>query len=462
MLSLPAVVQVVIYGIALWLGVYLINRNPAKPRLLLTGLGLMTYSVSLALDLLAGYAKEGTVSILLNLHILMVYLPPVLWSGVAVLLLPEDYPPREIIRRGWAFFALPVAVLMVLVGASTGALDGSAGDINTFRLVVSGGVLALLLMSVIVLLKAFPLSMRRDAMGIALLATLFFCLGVGLWLFPLGWIPRHLMLLGIGIDLLFLGGVIAVFDAFDEGEALRQHMVHSFDAALLAASILSVQVVIVMALDTGATFAMMLLLLLMIATGILWQTMAGRIQFVVDRVVFGGGSRVGVSRQQLRSAGEALSRMDETVQADMLDEQEFTRLTRRALSHFNDLPRLASSPLTRLPLIDARLSVQAISGDTLERAAELRALLMESIERLKPRGEGAFGTSDAWRFYNALYFPYVQGVKPYSRRFINEEHDDATREALAWFRSAVPERTLYNWQTAAAALIAQDIREQQG
>jgi len=53
------------------------------------------------------------------------------------------------------------------------------------------------------------------------------------------------------------------------------------------------------------------------------------------------------------------------------------------------------------------------------------------------------------------------GLKPYSRRSANG-HDDhtgpAAREALAWLRASVPERTLYNWQNAAAALVAQDLR----
>src|SRR5690606_16712663 len=113
-------------------------------------------------------------------------------------------------------------------------------------------------------------------------------------------------------------------------------------------------------------------------------------------------------------------------------------------------------PLTRLPLIDARLNGRA--GSTLERAAELRSLLTESIERLKPRDKGDFGTSDEWRYYNALYFPYVAGLKAYSRRDMTHDLDLPTREILHWFQQD-PERTLHNWQSAAARLIAQDLQE---
>src|SRR5262249_12392431 len=141
-----------------------------------------------------------------------------------------------------------------------------------------------------------------------------------------------------------------------------------------------------------------------------------------------------------------------------LDLAEFTRLTRRALSHYGDLARLASSPLTRLPVIDARLSARGAPDRPVERAAELQALLAERIARLKPREERDSGTSDAWRFYNALYSPYVVGLKPYSRRGTLGELTPVARQALDWFGAMVPERTLHNWQNTAAKLVAQDLR----
>jgi hypothetical protein len=97
----------------------------------------------------------------------------------------------------------------------------------------------------------------------------------------------------------------------------------------------------------------------------------------------------------------------------------------------------------------------------LERANELKTLLREGIDCLKPAAGDAFQSGDEWRYYNALYYPYVVGLKPYSRRTL---HDDdlppAQQDALEWFQTYVPERTLYNWQTAAAKLVAQHLREQ--
>ena len=103
--------------------------------------------------------------------------------------------------------------------------------------------------------------------------------------------------------------------------------------------------------------------------------------------------------------------------------------------------------------------IAIVHDNTLERAAELKTVLAESISRLKPPGEAAFGTTDEWRFYNALYFPYIAGLRPYSRRGFKENLDDDQVAALQWFQSTVPERTLYNWQNAASKLVAQDLRE---
>lgn len=147
---------------------------------------------------------------------------------------------------------------------------------------------------------------------------------------------------------------------------------------------------------------------------------------------------------------DALPRLAALSPAEM-DAEQFARLTRRAISHFGDLPRLAASPLTALP------QVQAQGGDNpLDRARALKALLSQSIARLKPQGE--YGFTAEWRFYNALYYPYVAGLKPYALQPGEKALDEAARQTLGWLRSSVPERTLHNWQNAAARLVADDIR----
>ncbi|HEX6305988.1 MAG TPA: hypothetical protein VFZ76_17450 [Anaerolineales bacterium] len=293
-----------------------------------------------------------------------------------------------------------------------------------------------------------------------MLATLFFALGTGLLLYPLNIFPRFWLLLGIGLDLLFFGWALAVLDAFDQGETLLPDISRSLMASALAAIVFGGQVLLVIYLGPGLTHFMLGLLLATITVSIFWQTFSDFIQLALDRMVFAPFPQLREQRTRLRQTTSMLPRIEPRLDLDSIDEEAFARLTRRALSDYNDLPRLAANPLTRLPLIEARLEERNASGETLERASELKALLAASIQRLEPRNQGDFGASDEWRHYNALYFPYVAGLKPYSRRAEHDGLNAAERQALEWFRAQVPERTLYNWQTAAATLVAQDLWEQ--
>jgi hypothetical protein len=87
-------------------------------------------------------------------------------------------------------------------------------------------------------------------------------------------------------------------------------------------------------------------------------------------------------------------------------------------------------------------------------------LLAEHIERLKPRDAGEFGTSEPWRYYNSLYFPYVVGVRAYAQNATPAGLDPVAKEAWKWLVTEVPQRSLHNWQNAAARLIAVELRGQ--
>lgn len=212
-------------------------------------------------------------------------------------------------------------------------------------------------------------------MGVILAATVFFALGLGMLLFPLDWLPRFWVWLGIGLDLLLLGLAVAVLDAFDEGEALLPHFFRSLDYSFFTALLFGGQVALVMVLSTGATFPLLVLLLTTVTAAIVIQTFSDTFQAALDNVAFLNFPRLRQTRAELRVVAEAASRLDRTHSPDSLDEAEFTRLTRRALSHMGNLPRLASSPLTQLPLVKARLAQRDVQDNTLNRAAELKAVL---------------------------------------------------------------------------------------
>ena len=139
-----------------------------------------------------------------------------------------------------------------------------------------------------------------------------------------------------------------------------------------------------------------------------------------------------------------------------LDRADFVRLTRRALSHMQNLPRLAASPLTDMQIVAKRLNHEA---NSIHRAHELRQVLAECIETLRPQSPEKFGTTDEWRFFNALYYPYVVGVSPYKNS--EGEVDGSTATMLKWFQVNVPPRTLYNWQNRGAEMIAELLLERE-
>jgi hypothetical protein len=219
--------------------------------------------------------------------------------------------------------------------------------------------------------------------------------------------------------------------------------------------------VLIMLLGAGVTFSTLLLLQSTLATAIIIQVFSRDFVKLLDAIAFATFPQLMQARAELHTVIDVLPRIQPEVDLEALDDVEFTRLTRRALSHLGDLSRLASNPLTHLPIIKARLHERGVKDeDILECAAELKLVLTESIQRLKPRGKGEFGSSDEWRYYNALYFPYVIGIKPYSRRSQYPLSDPVVKEALNWFRTQVPERTLHNWQNTAAKLVSQDLRNQ--
>ena len=290
-------------------------------------------------------------------------------------------------------------------------------------------------------------------------ATIFFTLGAGLLVFPVEWLSPAWVLLAIAFDFEILGLAILRYDAFETGEVLLPEFLRSLLLGLILALLFGGQVLFAVSLATGYTAGMALLLHFTIAVSFFVALFLDPIQTAIDRFIFRRQPGLQAARVEQRLESRARARLNPDLDPTNQDEETFARLTRKALSNFGDLPKLAASPLTNLDLIDRRLGPQGKGESTLERARELKRILAESIQRLKPGSSAGFGESDEWRFYNALYFPYVVGLRPYSRRVLHENLDAEQKLALEWFRAQVPERTLYNWQNTAAGLVAQDIRE---
>ena len=431
-----AVVQVTVFGLTLWFGCYLAARSSKRPGLRYAGWGLIAYAGGLAYLLLEPALPVSAIRPLALLF------PGLFWLAAIYSFRPNvsAYQVHRLFGASAALTAVTLAAALLL-------------DALTLVVFVPIGGLLFALISVLRHLRELP----RRPLIILLVATTFFVLSLGLLLLPTAVLMHTLVFLGASGDLLLLGYALAGLDAYEEGTLLWRDLLRSFTLNGIVALVFGGQVVISLHL-LGLDAAALVIGLPVIATAITLVTLFDRLQAGLDRLTFPRQSDLSDQRAELRSVGDAVLRVNPAVDFTTLSSAEFTRYTRQALSHAQNLDKLATSPLTYLPLIDQRLAARGADASLLERAKELRALLRDSIDRLKPHD--GIGFTDEWRYYNVLYFPYIAGLKPYSRRVDADDLDPAARQALDWFANAVPERTLYNWQATGAKLVAQDLRDQ--
>jgi hypothetical protein len=428
------------FTLSLWLGLFLLARGP-HIRLRLTALGLLFYTTALIIEIPA-------LSLMLRL------LPPIFWVGAILYLDQRIIDNHPIMHKLWMYVLIPVTILL---GGFFLFNPSASQDFPYLWISLLIGLLPLIF-TLILLRDYLTFLQPKQITGILITATIFFGLGEGFLLFPTYWLPQEYMLPAIGLDLLCLGFCIAWFDAFDEGETFLPDMIRSFVLTSIIVLIFAGQVGFLIAIRTGLTDGMKLLLTTTVLASILVAVFGSSLQNLLDGFAFSRNPSVREERRRLVTESNILSRKDASIDLSKLNEDERSRLTRRALSHFGNLNRLASNPLTQLPEIELQIKRRGVPDTTLDRANELKSTLTESILKLKPQGEKDFDTTDEWRFYNALFFPYVTGLRPYSRTQ-EKELDGFEKNALEWFQSFVPERTLHNWQNTAARLIANDLWE---
>jgi hypothetical protein len=445
-----AALSAVVFTLSWWLGLYLLARDPRKPVLVLAAIGLCGFAAVVALDAVRLVAHSGLLS---HVEIYLVAVPGVAWFAVLAELARPCDSWRA--RTGELLLVGGVAALTLSGAMMAGSVDGPlrAGHWVMFA-VISLSTLGA--MAKALARPAQPVSV----VGLVVVATLFFALSNAILIIPLGVLPSWLALASTGCDVLGLGVAVALWDAFDEGQALRADMLRSFAGSAVVAVLFGGQVLIGIAVtgqERSAATALTVLLFTSVAIAIAVQVLANPWAGALDRMAFWRSPTLRADRATLRRTESALPLRSADPLGDV-DDDTFARLTRRALGHYGDLSKLVASPLTALPEIDERLAARGAPDQPLERAIELKALLADRIAALKPRDGGDFGTTEQWRHYNALYFPYVVGVRAYAQNATAAGLDPIARQAWQWFVTEVPQRSLHNWQNAAARLIAADLR----
>jgi hypothetical protein len=440
-----AALSAVVFALSWWLGLYLLARDPRKPVLVLAAIGLTSFASVVALDAVRVVSNSAVLS---SVEIYLVAVPGIAWFAVLV----EMSRPRDSWRgrAGEIAAVAGVAAVAFFGAAMAGNVDGP------LRLGHWVMFAAVSLSSLGAMVKAVLLKPPRPVVRFVVIATLFFALGNAILIIPLGLVPSWLALASTGFDVALLGIAVAIGDAFDEGQALRADMLRSFAATAVVALLFGGQLLIGLAVSGQAT-ALTVLLFTSLGIAIAINVLADPLAGVLDRLAFSRSPDLRADRAALRRTEAALPlRSDNPL--DGVDNDAFARLTRRALGHYGDLSKLVANPLTALPIIDERLAARGAPDQPLERANELKSLLADRIARLKPRDGGDFGTTEQWRHYNSLYFPYVVGVRAYAQNATAAGLYPVARQAWQWFVTEVPQRSLHNWQNAAARLIAADLR----
>ncbi|MCW2649974.1 MAG: rane protein [Mycobacterium sp.] len=447
-----AALSAVVFTLSWWLGLYLLARDPRKPVLALAALGLTSFAIVVALDAVRVFSPAQA-DVLSRIEIYLVAVPAIAWFAVLVEL---SRPCDSWRRRG----AEALLVTLVAAAAFAGAVTAGsvAGPLRAGHWVMFA-VISLSTLGAMVAAVVRP-SQPVSVAGVVIVATLFFALGNAILVIPLGLVPSWLALASTGCDVALLGLAVALWDAFDEGQALRADMLRSFAATVVVAALFGGQALVGLQMagtDATAKTALTVLLFTILAVAVAIHVLSDPLAGLLDRLAFWKSPALRADRAALRSTEAALP-LRSASPLDDIDDDDFARLTRRALGHYGDLSKLVASPLTALPVVDHRLAARGAPDQPLERANELKALLADSIARLKPRDGDDFGTTDEWRHYNALYFPYVVGVRAYAQNATAAGLDPVARQAWQWFVTEVPQRSLHNWQNAAARVIAADLR----
>jgi len=446
-----AALSALVFSLSWWLGLYLLARDPHKPVLAFSAIGLCSFAAAVALDAVRLVTHSALLG---HVEIYLVAVPGVAWFAVLVELIRPCDTGRA--RTGELLLVGGVAALTLVGATLAGGVDGPLRRGHVVMCVV---ISASTLGAMIVALRRRRVQ-TIPVVGLVVTATMFFALANAILIIPLGVVPSWLALASTGCDVLGLGVAVALWDAFDEGQALRADMLRSFTGAGTVVLLLGGQMLIGIALtrqQTTAQIALTVLLFTSLAIATSVQVLADPLAGLLDRLVFSRAPLLRAHRETLRRTQSALP----LVSADPLDafdDDTFARLTRRALGHYGDLSKLVANPLTALSAIDERLAARGAPDQPLERAIELKALLADRIAALKPRDCGDFGTTDQWRHYNALYFPYVVGVRAYAQNATAAGLDPTARQAWQWLVTEVPQRSLHNWQNVAARLIAADLR----
>jgi hypothetical protein len=488
----------------LWLGLYVVTRGDRGRVPTLFGLtALATACFFLSVGLLSA-VQDGPATVPISRASWWASVVPVaLWLHLSLDLNPRTARTRW--RRPVLWAAYGAATLLALLGTATN-LVRDYGTTVAGHPVAAGPAYALYVAYLLVCVGLAAmnfgvLAMRvshtagwtgaslvaagsgasgaadEDALGaqvrgveVRLLAVgaLFFLLGAGhialniLLRYPWSQLPGYaLLLVGLGA----LSAAVAMHSALLLGKDIRRDVVYSLVGLATLLALYLGGVGMLTGFDDVRHRLVALLLAALVTSG---HTLPDAARTWLDRAFFTPAVRR--ERAAARAYADVLAVQPAGPHPDLGTAKAFDDAVRRALTHLSDPTKLATSPLLNLVVVAQGVREQHLEDNRLNRAIVLKEVLLELLDRLRPHDGAGRVTSDAWRFYNCLYYPYVRGISrrrapTVLRQMVERRKREGgvrsdLEQVVDWLVQ-VNEDTFYKWQRRGSDTIAAALRERE-
>lgn len=207
------------------------------------------------------------------------------------------------------------------------------------------------------------------------------------------------------IGLCAVGGTVGVQSNLLLGRDMRRDFLYNFTGLLILVGPMLVVIAVVVGLDSERARLLSLLVGGLVAIG---HTLYDIERQWLDKVFF--TPVVQEERAAARAYVEALATPPAGSNPELATRKAFDDAVRRALTHLSDPTKLATSPLLNLQVVGRAVGEGQLEDNRLNRAAALKEMLLDLLEGLHPSDRSGGIAGDAFRFYNCLYYPYVQGI----------------------------------------------------
>jgi hypothetical protein len=475
--SFAIATQIAGFAVFFWLGLYMLVRAQRRtPLIVASVLGFASQALFFACGVLAESATDRNMFIIWQrLFLLVTCLPSAAWLHVAIAMHPLSR--RTPLRQVLIGIGYVAALLLGVLGAVTEAFVqysavsaiGAAFQIPIGRYyLIMVGLVTLMMLAALMSIGTRWVRAPQARADLTLLIA-----GGVAFLIGVIWLASSVLLSGllpVAVGYVFLlagaallGIEIAAYGLLLDGQQIRRDVLYSFCGVLLLNLL---YLLLIGATTTLAPSTALVVTGLVTASHVLFDQ--GR--RLLDRFFFSPVEQS--ERAEARAYAETIVTVpaEPELLPEVVFDKAFQNQVRQALTGLQHPPRLAQSPLLTLPLVHTRITRDQLEDVRLNRVAALRAILIEHIEALRPNDGVAYGTSDAWRFYNVLYYPYVRGVSRANAlieaRNLEQQRKrhglptpDPYERTLDWLAD-VDENTFYKWQRRASDTIALALFEQ--